>query len=238
MARVVEVDGLPVTLLEVGEPESPPLLFWHGSGEHARSCEQSARVLADEDGLLVLAPDAPGHGRTPPLPYEDYLPSHLAVFAAHLLDVVGIASCVWCGFSWGASVGCRFAAQFPERTRALALLEGGHVDFGDLPGFTPPQSLAAEVAAHGLDGALRWGLVQEPATATYSALRAAGTPVLLVTAERAASTLPFDAAERLRAAVPQAVVERLDVPTHELLAHRARDVARVVGDWLASRDLV
>ena len=238
MARVVEVDGLPVTLLELGEQGSPPLLFWHGSGEHARSCEQSARVLADEDGLLVYAPDAPGHGRTPPLPYEDYLPSRLAAFAARLLDGVGVAACVWCGFSWGASVGCRFAAQFPGRTRALALLEGGHVDFRDLPGFQPPASLAAAVAADGLQGALRWGLVQEPATATYDALRAAGTPVLLVTATAGRSSLAFDPAERLRAAVPQATVERLDVPTHELLAHRARDVARIVGDWLAAHDLV
>jgi pimeloyl-ACP methyl ester carboxylesterase len=238
--RTVDAGGVELALHEWGEPESPPLLFWHGAGDAAAQFEQSARVLADEDGLRVLAPDAPGHGGSRPLADDDCRPSRLAGTAAALLDALELPVAIWTGFSWGAAVGCRFAAAYPERTRALVLLEGGFVDFRDVPG-DEDRPLAELVAAHGVEGALQWGLRQEPVTDSYDALRERGVPVLLVTDARDhwSERLGFDPVDRLRAAVPQTQVERFETPHgHDLLSHDARNLARLVGDWLASRDLL
>jgi hypothetical protein len=92
-----------------------------------------------------------------------------------------------------------------------------------------------------VEGALQWGLRQEPVTDTYGALRERGLPVLLVTDLRDhwSGRLGFDPVERFRSEMPQAQVERVETPHgHDLLSHDARNVARVVGDWLASRDLL
>jgi pimeloyl-ACP methyl ester carboxylesterase len=228
--RTVEAGGVAFAVREWGEAGSPSLLFWHGAGDGSREFEQPGRVFADEYGLYVVAPDAPGHGATPALPPGEYLPSRLASLAAALLDALAIETTTFAGFSWGGSIGCRFAAAFAERTRALVLIEGGHLDFRDVPGFEPPASLDAAVDADGLDGALQWGSLQEPATDTYPALAAGGVPVLLVTG--GFPGLPFDPAARLREQVPQAEVRTVEAATHDLLAHDPRNLARVVGDWL------
>jgi len=239
--RTVEAAGVSLALREWGEPGSPPLLFWHGAGDGSAQFEQAGRVLADEDGLHVLAPDAPGHGHSGPLADDEYLPSRLAAVAASLLAELGMGATVWAGYSWGASVGCRFAAEHPQQTRALVLLEGGFLDFGDLDRGAPEPRLEQLVREHGLAGALQWGLRREPVRETYAALRAAQLPVLLVVDrhDHGSETLGFDPVERFRAEVPQAQVERVETSHgHDLLGHDARNVARLVGDWLAAHDLL
>lgn len=231
---------MPLALHEWGERDSPALLFWHGAGERAKQFEQAARVLADEDGLRVLAPDAPGHGGSAPLPGDAYLPSRLAELAVSLLDAQRVGQVLFSGFSWGACIGCSFAAAHPERTRALVLLEGGIVDFHDDARYRD-RPLDELVAEHGLDGALHWALWREPVTATYPAIREHGTPVLLVTDAREhwRKTLGFDPVERLVSEVPQTEVREVESPHgHDLLAHDPRNLARTIGDWLSARDLI
>lgn len=196
-------------------------------------------MLADEDGLRVLAPDAPGHGRSAPLPDDAYLPSRLAQVAASLLDAQGVHETFFAGFSWGAVVGCALAAAYPDRTRALVLLEGGVVDFHDDARYRD-RPLEELVAEHGLDGALHWALWREPVTSTYPALREHRTPVLLVTDSRShwREALGFDPVERLAREVPQTEVREIDSPGHDLLAHDPRNLARTIGDWLSSRYLI
>jgi pimeloyl-ACP methyl ester carboxylesterase len=73
----------------------------------------------------VIAPDPPGHGRSPALPIESFRPSGMASVAASLLSALGLERAVFVGFSWGGRVGCSFAARYPDRTACLALVEGG-----------------------------------------------------------------------------------------------------------------
>jgi pimeloyl-ACP methyl ester carboxylesterase len=236
----VEANGLALELHEWGEADSPTLLFWHGAGDHGKQFEQAGKVLADEDGVHVLAPDAPGHGGSEPLPDDRYLPSELARVAAALLDARGIEKVFFSGFSWGASVACSFAAAYPERTRALVLIEGGIVDFHDDARYRD-RPLEELIAEHGLDGALHWASWREPVTATYPMLRDLRTPVLLVTDSREhyRAALGFDPMERLRREVPQTEVREVESPRgHDLLAHDPRNLARTIGDWLSERDLI
>jgi pimeloyl-ACP methyl ester carboxylesterase len=190
--------------------------------------------------------DAPGHGQSSTRTADGLRPSELASLAAEVLDDLDAARAVFVGFSWGATVGCWFAALNPERTRALVLVEGGHLDFADLPGFRTDRSLddlvaEAEAVAinEGADfgsytpataGAMVHGLCAEPATASYARLAASETPVLFLGAR---ADEPSAGLERLSRLVPQSEIVQLDTSGHEILRDAPSEIVRVVGDWLA-----
>jgi pimeloyl-ACP methyl ester carboxylesterase len=125
---------------EWGEQDDPAVLYWDGLGGTGLHANELAPIFVAGHGLRVVAPDAPGHGRSPGLPADAFHPSRLAETAALLLDELGIERVHFVGFSWGARVGCAFAALFPERTASLALVEGG------TPWSQEPLDLAACVA--------------------------------------------------------------------------------------------
>ena len=117
---------------EWGSEDAPAVLYWDGLGGCGLHANEVAPILMKEYGLRVIAPDAPGHGNSDSVPPDEYLPSRLAELAAALLSERGAERVVFVGFSWGAQVGCYFAVRFPERTAALALIDGGY--------FEPPEA--------------------------------------------------------------------------------------------------
>jgi pimeloyl-ACP methyl ester carboxylesterase len=226
--RTVEVGGQPVFVREWGEPDAPVALFVHGVGDDGGHAEPLARVLAGT--RRMVAPDAPGHGRSPRAQPDAYAPTRVVALLAGLLDELAIASAAVVGFSWGASIGCHLAARHPERVRSLVLLEGGHIDFHDVVDFDP----AAIPAGNDLEAAMGRALVGEPVVATYAALRRHSVPVLLVTALRdeAMQQLVVDPLARLEQAVPQTKVARVAARSHDLLASDDGAVVNLVRDWL------
>ena len=168
------------------------------------------------------------------------------MLASEILDELDARQAVFVGFSWGATVGCWFAALDPERTLALVLVEGGHFDFADLPGFDADRTLdelvaeaeAAEASEGGsfgshspaVAGAMIHGLCREPAIATYERLAAAGTPILFLGAR---TDQPPAELGRLSRLVPQSEIVQLDSSSHELLREAPAEVVREAGDWLA-----
>jgi pimeloyl-ACP methyl ester carboxylesterase len=130
----------PLFVYEWGEDDAPALLYWDGLGGTGLHANEIGPLLADEHGLRVIAPDPPGHGRSPAVAADELRPSRLATMAAALLSELGVEQAAFLGFSWGARVGCWFAARFPDRVTALALVEGGH------HGSLPPTGLDAAIA--------------------------------------------------------------------------------------------
>jgi pimeloyl-ACP methyl ester carboxylesterase len=126
----VGIPGGSIFVYEWGEPVDPTLLYWDGLGGTGLHANELAPILAGEHGLRVIAPDPPGHGRSPALPSDSYRPSRLAALATDLLSELDIEHATFLGFSWGGRVGCSFAARFPERTAGLALVEGGIFLYG------------------------------------------------------------------------------------------------------------
>jgi pimeloyl-ACP methyl ester carboxylesterase len=59
---------------------------------------------------------------------------HLAGLLRALVDALGLGRVVLLGHSWGGMVVSTFTRLYPERVRALVLLDSGHVDYRDLPG--------------------------------------------------------------------------------------------------------
>jgi pimeloyl-ACP methyl ester carboxylesterase len=206
----VDVGAQPLVVREWGEPEAPAVLFVHGAGDDGAQASPLAAALAGS--RRVIAPDAP-----------ESAPSEVVAVLAGLLDALSVEVVALVGFSWGASICCHLAARHPERASSVVLLEGGHIDFQDI--------LDLDLA--GLPE-LGQGLVREPATSTYVALRESAVPLLLVTAFRdeALGQVRVDPLARLTEAVPQAEIRHVPARGHDLLADDDGTVVGIVRDRL------
>jgi pimeloyl-ACP methyl ester carboxylesterase len=240
-AEVVEAGGTELLVYEWGEPGRPAILYWdglRGTGLHAN---ELGPLLAD-GGFRVVAPDPPGHARSPAVALEAFRPSRLAGLAAELLAALGIARATFLGFSWGAEIGCAFAARRPELTDRLVLVDGGYVDFADLSGFDLEADLEACVErARARAGRRRFpswnhhgGLV-EPGVSTYPALRAAGVPIVLVVPSVGVARSPVAqrCLARFAEQVPQLDVRELPGAVHDLVSVAPAEVAAIVRAWIA-----
>lgn len=133
-----DVDG--VAVREWGQEGSPTAVFWHALGPLASGAfgRELAPGLA-ERGWRLLAPDAPGFGRSPAREPDTYALDALADLLLRSVD--GQVALI--GHSWGASLAVAAAARRPERVTALVLLDAGHRDAQDRPGFDPDETLEA-----------------------------------------------------------------------------------------------
>lgn len=125
---------------EWGREGDPAVLYWDGLGGTGLHANEIAPLLVERFGLRVIAPDPPGHGRSEPREPDAFRPSRLAAAAADLLTELEVERAAFVGFSWGGRVGCWFAAGYPGRASALALVEGGHY------GSRAPTGLEAAIA--------------------------------------------------------------------------------------------
>lgn len=117
---------------EWGKEGAPTAAFWHGlgplvSGAYGR--ELAPALLGR--GWRVLAPDAPGCGRSPARDPAAYGLDDIADLL--LASAEGPVALI--GHSWGGSLAVAAAARRPELVTALVLLDAGHRDARDRPGF-------------------------------------------------------------------------------------------------------
>ncbi|MCU0498945.1 MAG: alpha/beta hydrolase [Anaerolineae bacterium] len=116
----VETRFGPTHVLLAGPIQAPPVLLIHGINVNALGWKRQITQLASD--YRIIAPDVVGFaGRSAPirLPYhnDDY-----ALWIADLLDALGIDRVVLVGSSAGGFFVLKFGAVFPDRTRALALI--------------------------------------------------------------------------------------------------------------------
>jgi pimeloyl-ACP methyl ester carboxylesterase len=112
-----------------GTDDGPLVLFWHGLGVRAgRYFDELVPALASRVQARFVTLDAPGFGRSGPLPPNAYRTEALVEMAVGVLDSLGASTATWVGWSWGAGLGCHAAAQHPTLISALVLLDGGYRD--------------------------------------------------------------------------------------------------------------
>lgn len=107
-----------------GASESPVLVLIHGW-----TCDRTlwnAQIEGLKSDARVVALDLPGHGANPPVADQSELTMDgFARAVAAALDREGIASpVILAGHSMGTPVVRQFARLFPQRTRALILVDG------------------------------------------------------------------------------------------------------------------
>jgi pimeloyl-ACP methyl ester carboxylesterase len=148
-----------------GRDDAPVVLAIHHLGIAGSSLHlaEVGALLAGAYDVRVIAPDLPGFGGSAPLARaEDYRPDALAGLLLELLDRLAIARVAYVGASWGGTIGCHLAARAPQRLTALTLLDAGHVDAADQPGFEVGATLASRMrAARAQLGAFRFRRVDD-----------------------------------------------------------------------------
>ena len=144
---VTETSSGPLFVYEWGDAGQPAVLYWDGLGGTGLHANELGPLLADRLAARVIAPDPPGHGRSPAASADAYRPSRLAATAADLLSALDVDSALFVGFSWGAEVAVAFGALQSQHATGLVLVDGGYWDFADLPDFDTRQGLEARILA-------------------------------------------------------------------------------------------
>ena len=146
--EVVEVEGVTVAVREWGPPGGRPLVFWHALGPAASGAmaAEVAATLADAHGIRTIAVDAPGFGASPALPREGYDARGLARVLLGLVDRFELDRPLLMGHSWGGLIVELAAEARPDGVSGLVLLDAGHGDYQDAPGFPGDTSWEALLA--------------------------------------------------------------------------------------------
>ena len=97
----------------------PTIVLLHGAGFDHTAWALHSRWFAHH-GYGVLAPDLPGHGRSPGAPLPAI--ADMADWTAALLDAAGAARARLVGHSMGSLVALETAARHPARVTALGLI--------------------------------------------------------------------------------------------------------------------
>jgi len=121
----VEVGGLRLHYQQWGSDVARPgIVLVHGLGSSSHIWDFVAPRLA-EQSLRVVAIDQRGHGESDQ-PDSGYDFGSVVADLAGFMEAVGLTEpCVLVGHSWGASVVMHFGVLHPDRTAAIALVDGG-----------------------------------------------------------------------------------------------------------------
>jgi pimeloyl-ACP methyl ester carboxylesterase len=103
-----------------GKAGSMPFVFLHGIGSNAGSFESVLTMLPDT--LDATAWDAPGYGHSAALSAASPTPRDYAAVLEKFLEARQLSRIVLVGHSLGSLFAASYAAHFPSRVAALALL--------------------------------------------------------------------------------------------------------------------
>jgi non-heme chloroperoxidase len=114
--------GVTIPYVEQGDRAGIPLVLLHGITDSWRSFEGLLPLLPRS--IRAFALSQRGHGDAD-RPEGGYRPRDFAADVAAFMDAVGLESAVIVGHSMGSFVAQRFALDYPERVRGLALMGSG-----------------------------------------------------------------------------------------------------------------
>ncbi|UVJ43984.1 alpha/beta hydrolase [Pseudomonas sp. LS1212] len=137
--RELAVDDGRLAIREVGT--GPAIVLLHGIGSGAASWLQVALALSQD--ARVIAWDAPGYGDSTPLAHPAPSAMDYAGRLLHMLDALGIETCVLVGHSLGALTATALASSQPHRVSRLVLISPAR-GYGDPARETQRQQVRAK----------------------------------------------------------------------------------------------
>lgn len=120
-ARVLEVNGLKLHLLESGTPGAPALCFLHGGAAHAHWFDAVTPTF--EGRFHVVSLDQRGHGESQWAVPAAYGTEDFAGDLVQVMSAMGWGRMVLAGHSMGGHNAMTFAAWHPERVAALVIID-------------------------------------------------------------------------------------------------------------------
>ncbi len=142
--RTVEIDGLDIFYREAGPAAAPTILLLHGFPTSSHMFRELMPALADE--FHMVAPDYPGFGNSSmPLVDEfEYTFDRLAEVVEKLIDMLELQKYSIYLMDYGAPVGYRIAAKYPERVDTLIVQNGNAYEEGLLEFWDPIKAYWAD----------------------------------------------------------------------------------------------
>ncbi len=128
--KTVQVEGLDIFYREAGPKNAPTIVLLHGYPTSSHMFRNLIRDLSDEYHLL--APDYPGFGRStqPPMSEFDYTFANMANIVEGFLAALEVEKYSLYLMDYGAPVGYRIAAKYPDKVTALIVQNGNAYEEG------------------------------------------------------------------------------------------------------------
>ena len=122
--RTIEIDGLEIFYREAGDPSAPHVLLLHGFPTSSHMFRNLIPALSDK--YHVVAPDYPGYGNSsmPGLEEFEYTFDRMAQIIETFTEQLGLESYTIYLMDYGAPIGFRLAAKYPERVETLIIQNG------------------------------------------------------------------------------------------------------------------
>lgn len=120
--RFVEVAGGRLHLLELGSPDTPPVVLLHGASGNLQDMRLALgdRLAARYRVILI---DRPGHGWSDrPDGAADGSPARQAALIHQALERIGITRAIVVGHSWSGALATAYALAYPASVAGLVLL--------------------------------------------------------------------------------------------------------------------
>ena len=162
--NTIKVNGVDIFYREAGPTDKPTILLLHG---YPTSSHMFRNLITDlSSDYHVLAPDYPGYGRSeqPAIEQFDYTFDNMALIVEGFLEAKKVGKYSIYLMDYGAPIGFRIAAKYPEKVDALIIQNGNAYDEG-LRDFWIPikkywndhsvENGAALEGFHSIDG-LKW----------------------------------------------------------------------------------
>lgn len=128
--NTVEVNGMKIFYREAGDKSKPTILLLHG---YPTSSHMFRNLITDLSVQYhVIAPDYPGYGRTdqPLMKDFDYTFDNMAMIIEDFLTEMNIKNYSIYLMDYGAPIGFRIAAKYPERVQSLIIQNGNAYEEG------------------------------------------------------------------------------------------------------------
>lgn len=153
--RTATIDGVEIAYREAGRQVAPAVVLLHGFPTSSHMYRNLIPALADR--YHVIAPDYPGFGQSamPDRATFKYNFDSYAKVVEGLTAKLGIGRYALYVMDYGAPVGFRLAAKYPERVSALIVQNGNAYDEGIQKFWEPIQAYWASGADKDRE-AIRW----------------------------------------------------------------------------------
>ena len=128
--HTISIDGLDIFYREAGSRSNPTILLLHGFPTSSHMFRNLMPALADR--FHLVAPDYPGYGNSsmPTVNEFDYTFDRLAEIVEKFITAIDLKKYSLYVMDYGAPVGYRIAAKYPERVQALIVQNGNAYEEG------------------------------------------------------------------------------------------------------------
>ncbi len=128
--RMIAIDGLDIFYREAGSRDNPTILLLHGFPTSSHMFRNLMSALADR--FHLVAPDYPGYGNSsmPTVNEFDYTFDHLAQIVEKFITAIDLKKYSLYVMDYGAPIGYRIAAKYPERVQSLIVQNGNAYEEG------------------------------------------------------------------------------------------------------------